>query len=91
MDDFDESFELFENLDTQPLPDTNLGQTTSAPGPSMPNLLGSGGVLGRDGGPSTEMPSLIGTTATGTITEGSVDLSAHPSGIVPTLQYILFY
>jgi hypothetical protein len=81
MDDFDESFELFENLDTQPLPDTNTGQAASAPAPSMPNLMGSGG--GPEGVPSTEMPSLIGTT---TMTDGSVDLAVHPSGIVPTLQ-----
>ena len=84
MDDFDESFELFENLDTQPLLDTSGEQTTSAPAPSMPNLLGSE-VFGG-GRPSTEMPSLLGTTAAGTVSEGSVDLSAHPSGIVPTLQ-----
>ena len=80
----DDSFDLFESLDTQPL----LGGTT---GQSMPSL-GSGGY--------EEMPSLTrtvtssgGASATGAAPntaegEAGVDLNLHPSGIVPTLQYV---
>lgn len=87
----DDSFDLFESLDTQPL----LGGT---PGQSMPSL---GGV---NGGAFEEMPILTrpalvggqgavasggGAGASGAVLgEGGVDLNLHPSGIVPTLQYV---
>lgn len=87
----EDSFDLFESLDTQPL----LGGTV---GQSMPSLGGSGS------GVFEEMPSLTtravpsaGTTggadgapsAGAAVGEaGGVDLNLHPSGIVPTLQYV---
>lgn len=82
----EDSFDLFESLDTQPLVSMpSLGESTANP------LLSSFSSMGMNMMASVEdslqMPS-IGGPVSG---EGTVDLSLHPSGIIPTLQYISIY
>jgi hypothetical protein len=91
----EDSFGLFDSLDLQPLMTQQQQSQPSSASPSggrnMPSLLSS--LTGTSLPALANMPALsAGINASNTLATTldqtqSVDLSVHPSGIVPTLQY----